>query len=101
MATGVVTEERATSGHRTLQSVVLGLAVGFGLGVASVALAFAVVAVPIYFAGFDDGGLDPDLVRMGLFAFAAPVGAVVGSVGGVLVARWYARGAPLPDAAGR
>jgi hypothetical protein len=102
MTPGAVVADTETSSQRLVRSALLGAAVGVGLGVAAVAVAFALVSIPIYVIGTDDGsGLDRDLVRIGLFAIAVPVGVLVGSAGGFLVARWYARGAHLPEAAGR
>jgi hypothetical protein len=101
MAPGVAEREVDRSARRMARAVVLGLVVGAGTGVAAVALAFAIVAVPIYFVGSDEGGLDAGLVRLGLFAVAVPAGVAVGTVAGFVVARWYARGAPLPEVAGR
>jgi hypothetical protein len=101
MGTGVDDRHPETPQQRRLRAVVIGTAVGLGLAVAAVAVVFAVVAIPIYLVGSDDGGLDRDLVRIGLFGVAVPVGSLVGVVAGWLVARWYVRGAHLPDSANR
>jgi hypothetical protein len=87
--------------RRSFRAALVGLAVAVGLGVAATAVVFAIVAIPIHVVGSDDGGVDRDLVRLGLFAIAAPIGSLLGLVAGAVAARWYRRGATLPDAAGR
>lgn len=80
------------------RSVLLGLAVGLAVTVAGVALAFSIVAMPLFaLASIDPGsGLDRDLVRTGLFAVALPFGGIVGVLSGIAVGVWYGRGGRLP-----
>jgi hypothetical protein len=86
---------------RSLRAALVGIAVAVGVGVAATAVVFAIVAIPIHVIGSDDGGVDRDLVRLGLFAIAAPLGSLLGVVAGAVAALWYRRGARLPEAAGR
>jgi hypothetical protein len=81
-----------------VRSVLLGLGIGTGVGVAGIAVAFSIVAIPLFIlASTEPGsGLDRDLVRTGLFRIALPFGAVTGIVIGTLVGVWYARGGRLP-----
>lgn len=66
--------------------------------VAGVAVAYSVVAIPLYLvASTDPGqGLDRDLVRQGLVYVALPFGLISGIAGGVVVGVWYGRGGRLP-----
>jgi membrane protein DedA with SNARE-associated domain len=90
------------SRQRTVRSILIGLGVGLGVAVAATGVVFALVAIPIQLSGSGTAeGLDRDQVRLGLFAVAMPAGAVVGAALGFLVGRWYARGARLPEMAGR
>jgi len=81
-----------------LRSVLLGVVVGLGVAVAGVAIAFSIVAIPLFLlASTEPGsGLNRDLVRTGLFKVAVPFGAVTGLVAGVVVGTWYSRGGRLP-----
>lgn len=80
------------------RSVLLGVAVGLGVTVAGIAIAFSVVAIPIFIVASTEpgSGLNRDLVRTGLFKVALPFGVVSGLAAGVLIGIWYARGGRLP-----
>lgn len=81
-----------------LRSVLLGVGIGTGVGVAGVAIAFSIVAIPLFIVASTEpgSGLNRDLVRTGLFKVAVPFGAVAGIAAGILVGLWYARGGRLP-----
>jgi hypothetical protein len=81
-----------------VRSTLVGAGVGLGVGVAGMALAFSIVAVPMFLLASTEGdsGLDRDLVRTGLFAVALPFGVLTGLVVGTIVGVWYARGGRLP-----
>ena len=81
-----------------LRSVLVGLGIGTGVGVAVMAVAFSIVAIPMFIlASTEPGsGLDRSLVRTGLFKVALPLGLVAGVAAGVVVGIWYARGGRLP-----
>jgi hypothetical protein len=81
-----------------LSSVLLGLGIGTGVGVAVMAVAFSIVAIPMFILASTepDSGLDRSLVRTGLFKVALPMGLVAGIAAGVVVGIWYARGGRLP-----
>lgn len=91
-------EPPAPSTRSKVRSTALGAAVGLGVGVAAMGIAFSVVAVPMFLLASTEGdsGLDRDLVRTGLFAIALPFGALMGIVAGIVVGVWYARGGRLP-----
>jgi hypothetical protein len=80
------------------RSVLVGVAIGLAVGVAGVAIAFSIVAIPLFIVASTEpgSGLNRDLVRMGLFKIALPVGVVAGVAAGTLVGIWYARGGRLP-----
>jgi hypothetical protein len=77
----------------------LGVAIGLAVMVASSAIAFSIVALPLFtLASTEPGnGVDRSLIRKGLFNVALPFGAVTGIAVGILVAIWYARGGRLPQ----
>jgi hypothetical protein len=81
-----------------VRSILLGVGIGAGVGVAGLALAFSVIAIPLFALASTepDSGLDRGLVRRGLFGIALPFGVITGVVVGVLVGVWYARGGRLP-----
>ena len=81
-----------------VRSALLGAGVGLGVGVAGMAIAFSIVAIPMFLLASTEGdsGLDRDLVRTGLFVIALPFGVLTGLVAGVVVGVWYARGGRLP-----
>jgi Na+/H+ antiporter NhaA len=72
--------------------------VGLGVTVAGIAIAFSIVAIPLFIVASTEpgSGLNRDLVRTGLFKVAVPFGVVTGLVVGVLVGVWYGRGGRLP-----
>jgi hypothetical protein len=78
--------------------VLLGVGIGAGVGVAGIAIAFSIVAIPLFIVASTEpgSGLDRDLVRTGLFKVALPFGAVAGLAAGILVGVWYSRGGRLP-----
>jgi hypothetical protein len=78
--------------------VLLGLGIGAGVGVAGIAIAFSIVAIPLFIVASTEpgSGLNRDLVRTGLFSVALPFGAVTGTAAGIAVGVWYARGGRLP-----
>jgi hypothetical protein len=82
-----------------LRSTLLGLGVGGAVGLAGIAMAFSVLAIPLFFVASTepDGGAHRDLVLKGLFYVALPFGVVVGVLGGVVVGIWYGRGGRLPE----
>jgi hypothetical protein len=81
-----------------VRSTLLGAGVGAGIGVAAMAIAFSIVAVPMFLLASTEGesGLDRGLVRTGLFVVALPFGVLVGTAAGIVVGIWYARGGRLP-----
>jgi hypothetical protein len=81
-----------------LRGVLVGTAIGGAVGLAAIAIAFSVIAIPLFMlaATDPDRGVDRDLVRKGLFDVALPFGAVTGLVIGVAVGIWYGRGGRLP-----
>lgn len=80
------------------RSTLLGVAVGAGVAVAAVAMAFSVVAIPLFVVASTEpgSGLNRDLVRTGLFKVALPFGLLTGMACGVAVGVWYGRGGRLP-----
>lgn len=80
------------------RSTLLGLAVGAGVAVAGVAMAFSVVAIPLFVVASTEpgSGLNRDLVRTGLFKVALPFGLIAGLACGIAVGVWYGRGGRLP-----
>jgi hypothetical protein len=76
----------------------VGLAIGAVVGLAAVAIAFSIVAIPMFIVASTEpgSGLDRDLVRTGLFKVALPFGVISGLVVGVAVGVWYGRGGRLP-----
>jgi hypothetical protein len=81
-----------------LRSVLLGMAVGFAVTVAGIAIAFSIVAIPLFIVASTEPehGLDRDLVKRGLFEFAIPFGLVAGIGAGIAVGVWFGRGGRLP-----
>lgn len=88
----------AAAPRRRLRSAAVGAGVGLAVLVAGVAIAFSIVAIPLYLlASTDpDHGLDRDLVRQGLFYVALPFGVIGGVLSGLVVGVWYGRGGRLP-----
>ena len=83
----------------TRRTVLMAIAVGLAVGLAAVAIIVSIVAIPLFaLARFADpgNGLDRPMIRDGLTHVALPAGAVLGTVSGLLVGRWYRRGGHLP-----
>jgi hypothetical protein len=80
------------------RSVLVGVAVGLAVGLCGVAIAFSIIAIPMYaLASFEPGkGLQRDTVRTGLLVVALPFGVLMGLVSGIVVGVWKARGGHLP-----
>jgi hypothetical protein len=79
------------------RSVLLGVLIGLGVGLATVGVVYAIVAIPSYLlAQSDPNGLDRPLIRDALFRIGLPAGAFVGLLIGALVGVWYRRGGHLP-----
>jgi len=79
------------------RSILLGFAIGVPLAIASAAVVYAIVAIPMYtLAQADPHGLDRPWFRHALFQIALPVGAAIGLVIGSVVGVWYRRGGHLP-----
>ena len=75
----------------------MGVALGLGVGLATIGVMYAIVAIPAYaLAQSDPNGLDRPLIRDALFRIGLPAGVVVGLLIGVLVGVWYRRGGHLP-----
>ena len=72
---------------------------GLAVGLAAVGVIVSIIAIPLFaLARFADpsNGLDDPLIRTGLVKVAIPAGADLGTLTGLLVARWYHRGGRLP-----
>jgi hypothetical protein len=95
--TGVHDQDGAVDRATRMRAVALGAAVAFAAMVAATAIAFSIIALPLYVAarGESGDGLDRDLIRMGLFVIAVPAGALTGVVCGTLVTVWSLRGGRL------
>jgi|GEM_PF-2544193 len=79
------------------RSLLLGVAVGLPVALATVAVTYAIVAIPVYvLAQSDPNGLDRPFFRHALLRIALPAGAVLGAVVGSVVGMWYRRGGRLP-----
>ena len=79
------------------RSVVLGFAIGVPVAIASAAIVYAIVAIPMYtLAQADPHGLDRPFIRHALVRIALPVGAATGVLIGSVVGVWYRRGGHLP-----
>src|SRR5436305_15123226 len=79
------------------RSLALGFAVGVPIAIASAAVIYAIVAIPMYtLAQADPHGLDRPFFRHALVRIALPVGAAIGLVVGSVVGVWYRRGGRLP-----
>jgi hypothetical protein len=93
-----VSDEVEPTKKPRLRSVLLGLAIGLSVAFASAAIAFSIIALPMYtLASTEPGsGVNRDLIRKGLFDVAIPFGLITGVAAGVLVTTWYARGGRLP-----
>lgn len=79
------------------RSVLLGIAVGVPVALATMAITYAIVAIPMYtLAQADPHGLDRPFFRNALVRIALPFGAVIGLTIGSVVGVWYRRGGRLP-----
>jgi len=86
--------------ERVHRPVLLACAVGVAVGLSAIAIIVSIIAIPLFaLARFADPGkgLDNPLIRNGLVKVALPVGAVLGTAAGALVARWYRKGGRLPQ----
>jgi hypothetical protein len=91
------TAEPAPPAASAGRALALAIGVGLAVGVCVMGLAYSIVVIPIYLlAQSDPNGLDRPFVRNALLRFALPLGLLVGTVAGVLVAVWYRRGGRLP-----
>jgi hypothetical protein len=82
--------------HRTL---LMALGMGAAVGLATVGIIVSIIAIPFFaLARFAEPGhgLDEPLIRTALVRVAIPAGAVLGSLTGLAVGRWYRRGGRLP-----
>jgi len=82
--------------HRT---VLLSLAVGLAVGLATVGIIVSIIAIPLFaLARFAEpgNGLNQPFIRDGLVRVAIPAGLVLGGLCGILVGRWYHHGGRLP-----
>ena len=84
--------------HGTLRrSLALGFAIAVPVAIASAAVVYAIVAIPMYtLAQADPHGLDRPFFRHALVRIAIPVGAAIGLMIGSVVGVWYRRGGRLP-----
>ena len=90
-------EPAAPERGKVRRSILLGFAIGIPLAIASAAVVYAIVAIPMYtLAQADPHGLDRPWFRHALFRIALPVGAAIGLVIGSVVGVWYRRGGHLP-----
>jgi hypothetical protein len=79
------------------RSIALGFAIGVPVAIASAAIVYAIVAIPMYtLAQADPHGYDRPFFRHALVQIALPAGAVIGAVIGSVVGVWYRRGGHLP-----
>ena len=79
------------------RSLLVGFAIGVPVALAAAAVAYAIVAIPMYtLAQADPHGLDRPFFRHALVRIALPVGAAIGLVVGSVVGVWYRRGGRLP-----
>jgi hypothetical protein len=98
-AAATVSEAPAAPQRRSrLRGALVGTGIGFAVGLAAIAIAFSIIAIPLFMlaATDPDRGVDRDLVRKGLFDVALPFGAVTGVAIGLAVGIWYGRGGRLP-----
>lgn len=98
MATSA-TPTPAPAGGQVRRPVLLAFGVGAAMALASIAIVFSIIAVPLFMlARFAEPGhgLDEPLIRNGLLHVAVPVGIGIGTLTGVAVGRWYRKGGRLP-----
>ena len=81
----------------TRRSILLGLAIGAPVAIATMGVVYALIAIPMYMlAQADPHGLDRPFFRHALTGIALPVGAAIGVIIGSVVGVWYRRGGRLP-----
>jgi hypothetical protein len=81
----------------TRRSILLGLAIAVPVAIATMAVVYGIIAIPMYtLAQADPHGLDRPFFRHALTRIALPVGAAIGLLIGSVVAVWYRRGGRLP-----
>src|SRR5687767_9338299 len=91
------TEPDATERAPLRRSMALGFAIAVPIAIASTAVIYAIVAIPMYtLAQADPHGLDRPFFRNALTRIALPLGAAIGVVLGSVVGVWYRRGGHLP-----
>jgi hypothetical protein len=96
-AAGAAEAVDATERAPLRRSVLLGLAIAIPVAIASAAVVYAIVAIPMYtLAQADPHGLDRPFFRHALVRIALPVGAAIGLLIGSVVGVWYRRGGHLP-----
>jgi hypothetical protein len=80
------------------RSILVGVGVGLAVGLSALAIAFSIIAIPMYaLASFEPGkGLQRTTIRTGLLVVALPFGTLVGVATGIIVGIWKARGGHLP-----
>jgi hypothetical protein len=79
------------------RSVALAFAIGVPVALATIAVIYALIAIPVYaLAQSDPNGLDRPFFRQALVRIALPVGALIGVMVGSVVGVWYRRGGHLP-----
>jgi hypothetical protein len=71
---------------------------GAAVAVVVLAVAFALIAIPLYALASTDPrhGVDRPFIRAGLVRVALPVAVALGAAAGVAVGRWYRAGGHLP-----
>ena len=92
-------EPTADFEERSRRPVLLAVVVGLAVALAAIGVVFSIIAIPLFaLARFTEPGhgLDEPLIRNGLVRVAIPAGAVLGTLTGLAVARWYRRGGRLP-----
>lgn len=90
-------EQEAVEQGPLPRSLALGFAIAVPIAIASAAVIYAIVAIPMYtLAQADPHGLDRPFFRHALVRIALPVGAAIGLVIGSVVGVWYRRGGHLP-----
>ena len=92
-------DTRSDVAEGTRRPVLLAVAVGIAVALAAIGIILSIIAIPFFaLARFADpgNGLDQPFVRTGLIKVAVPAGAVLGTLAGVFVGRWYRKGGRLP-----